>query len=70
MECKKFKELVKKEYDYICENGALSERQERILWLRIKDYSIVQIANDEHVNLSTAQVSREIENIRKKMTKI
>lgn len=57
-----------REYEYFCKECMFTEIQEKILKLRIKGKSLVQISME--TNISTATVSREIAKIKKKILKV
>lgn len=65
---RKFKELNKSEYDYICEECMLNELEAKILKMRIQEKSIVEMALEN--NISTSKVSLIIKKIKKKMLKM
>ena len=60
--------FTKAELQEIKDKVYLSEMQERIIEYRLKEYSRVKMATEEHCSLST--IDREISKISKKIMKI
>ena len=60
--------FTKAELEEIKDKVYLSEIQERIIEYRLKEYSRVKMATEEHCSLST--IDREISKISKKIMKI
>ena len=61
-------EFTQDEIDIIKSKIVFTERQERIIEYRRKEYTIVKMADIEHCDMST--INREIKDIRKKIKKV
>lgn len=61
-------DFTKQEFKELKDKIYLSDIQERIIEYRMKDYSIVKMALEEHVSEST--ISKQIDKIVKKIKKV
>jgi len=61
-------EFTKEEFDEICKKAMLSNELKEIFELKIKDYTIIQIAMK--MNMSESTVNRRIKLLKKKIMKV
>ncbi len=61
-------DFTKEEYEYIKDKAMLNEELSKILELKIKGYSNVQIAME--LNLTDATLSRRIKKLKNKIMKV
>jgi len=61
-------DFTRNEYNYFCEQCMFSDLQEKILEMKIKEKSNVQISMNLHISEPT--VTREVRKIKKKILKI
>ena len=61
-------DFTKTQYEYLKEELMLRDEYAKILELKIKGYSIVEISMA--LNISTATVSRRLQEIKKKIKKV
>lgn len=61
-------EFTKEEFENICNKAMLDEELTKIFEMKIKNYSIIQIAIK--LNLSESTVNRRIKKLKKKITKV
>ena len=62
------KELNKSEYEFLCEELLLNELEQKILLMRIKNKSIIEMSMENHI--STTKVSKIIKKIKNKITRM
>lgn len=61
-------DFTKKEYDYLVDKLMLNDELSKILELKIKNYSIVQMAIE--LNMSERTIARRINELKKKIRKV
>lgn len=64
----KLKELNKSEYEFLCEELLLDELEKKILLMRIKNKSIVEMSMENHI--STTKASKIIRKIKNKIARM
>ena len=62
------KELNKSEYEFLCDELLLDELEQKILLMRIKNKSIVEMSMENHI--STTKVSKIIKKIKNKIARM
>ena len=62
------KELNKSEYEFLCDELLLNELEQKILLMRIKNKSIIEMSMENHI--STTKVSKIIKKIKNKITRM
>lgn len=62
------KELNKSEYEFLCDELLLNELEQKILLMRIKNKSIIEMSMENHI--STTKVSKIIRKIKNKITRM
>lgn len=62
------KELNKSEYEFLCDELLLNELEQKILLMRIKNKSIIEMSMENHI--STAKVSKIIKKIKNKIARM
>lgn len=62
------KELNKSEYKFLCDELLLNELEQKILLMRIKNKSIIEMSMENHI--STTKVSKIIKKIKNKITRM
>ena len=62
------KELNKSEYEFLCEELLLNELEQKILLMRIKNKSIIEMSMENHI--STTKVSKIIKKIKNKIARM
>ena len=67
-ELENLKELNKSEYEFLCDELLLDELEQKILLMRIKNKSIIEMSIENHI--STTKVSKIIKKIKNKITRM
>ena len=67
-ELENLKELNKSEYEFLCDELLLNELEQKILLMRIKNKSIIEMSMENHI--STTKVSKIIKKIKNKITRM
>jgi hypothetical protein len=62
------KELNKSEYEFLCDELLLNELEQKILLMRIKNKSIIEMSMENHI--STTKVSKIIKKIKNKIARM
>ena len=62
------KELNKSEYEFLCDELLLDELEQKILLMRIKNKSIIEMSMENHI--STTKVSKIIKKIKNKIARM
>lgn len=62
------KELNKSEYEFLCNELLLNELEQKILLMRIKNKSIIEMSMENHI--STTKVSKIIKKIKNKIARM
>lgn len=62
------KELNKSEYEFLCDELLLNELEQKILLMRIKNKSIIEMSMENHI--STTKVSKIIKRIKNKIARM
>ena len=62
------KELNKTEYEFLCDELLLNELEKKILLMRIKNSSIIEMSMENHI--STTKVSKIIKKIKNKIARM
>ena len=62
------KELNKSEYEFLCDELLLNELEQKILLIRIKNKSIIEMSMENHI--STTKVSKIIKKIKNKIARM
>lgn len=62
------KELNKSEYEFLCDELLLDELEQKILLMRIKNNSIIEMSMENHI--STTKVSKIIKKIKNKIARM
>lgn len=62
------KELNKTEYEFLCDELLLNELEQKILLMRIKNNSIIEMSMENHI--STTKVSKIIKKIKNKIARM
>ena len=67
-ELENLKELNKSEYEFLCDELLLNELEQKILLMRIKNKSIIEMSMENHI--STTKVSKIIKKIKNKIARM
>ena len=67
-ELENLKELNKSEYEFLCDELLLDELEQKILLMRIKNKSIIEMSMENHI--STTKVSKIIKKIKNKIARM
>ena len=62
------KELNKSEYEFLCDELLLNELEQKILLMKIKNKSIIEMSMENHI--STTKVSKIIKKIKNKIARM
>ena len=63
-----FFEFSKTEYEYLCEECMLNDDYKKLLWMEIKEYSRIKMADE--LMVSTDTLDRMIAKLKRKIKKV